>query len=279
MYRRLVLVASALAAVSAGCGGSDRPHARAAAPASRLDLGIVAVEARIGGDDVASSGIVVNDRQGLVVTTAHTVWGATSLKVATQLGLLHGRIVARAPCDDLAVVQIYPLIPGLVSPPAAPSSAPAPGQLLRTVGRRRASPEAGQFGLLSIPSRAGSASPAGDAAAALPRPASAVALDSPLVPEVSGGPVLDQAGRVTGMALPDATRSGLVFPWRSIRQRLNELRRGPRQLFVGWRDQYHCVSRLHAYERSLHPGFKPQDARLDAPVPATRVPGTEELNG
>jgi S1-C subfamily serine protease len=278
MYQRLVLTVSVLAVVSAGCGGAPL-RASAPAPASRLDFGVVAVEARIGGDEVASSGIVINDRQGLVVTTAHTVWGATSLKIATQLGLLHGRIVARGPCDDLALVQTYPLVPGLISPIAAPLSSPARGQLLRTVGRRRASPEAGQFGVVSIPSRVVSAPAAESTDARLPLPSTAVALDSPLVPEVSGGPVLDQAGRVTGMAIPEADRPGLVFPWRAIRQRLDELKRGPRELFVGWRDQYRCVSRLHAYERALHPGFRARDARLDAPVPATRVPGTEQLNG
>jgi hypothetical protein len=70
-----------------------------------------------------------------------------------------------------------------------------------------------------------------------------------------------------------------MVPWQAIRQRLSQLKPGPRELYVGWRDQYRCVNRLHAYERALHPGFRPRDAQLDAPVPATRVPGTEGLNG
>jgi S1-C subfamily serine protease len=275
MYR-IVVILSTVAAVCVGCGADERP-APVAAPPSRLDLGVVGVEARIGDDAVSSSGIVVNASAGLVVTTAHTVWGAHSLKLATQLGILHGRIVARAPCDDLALVETYPRIPGLVAPALAPDSSPAQGDSLRTVGRRRTDP--GALGLLSIPSRAAGAPGPAVVDARLPQQQSAVALDSPLVPELAGGPVLDQAGRLAGMAIPRTSGDGLVIPWRTIRQRLSELKPGPRELYVGWRDQYRCVNQLHRYERALHPGFRARDARLDAPVPATRVPGTEALNG
>jgi S1-C subfamily serine protease len=260
-----------LSAVIVACGG-DRNNQTAATttPAQRLELGIVAIGARIGDDSVRSSGIVINADAGLVLTTAHTVWGARSLKLATQLGLLHGRIVARAPCDDLALVEAYPRIPGLLALAVAPASAPARGELLRTVGRRRADPDAGAYGLVSIPVRAtdGRALPGGT-----------TALDAPLVPEVSGGAMLDEAGRLVGMAIPRASRVGLSLPWSVIQRRLAELRPGPREVYVGWRDQYRCVSALHAYARGHHPGFHARDARLNAYVPATRLPGTEGLDG
>ena len=54
-----------------------------------------------------------------MVTSAHTVWGATSLRLTTGLGVLHGRLVARAPCAGLAVIEIQPRIPGLVALPEA----------------------------------------------------------------------------------------------------------------------------------------------------------------
>jgi hypothetical protein len=277
MYR-IMVIASGLAAVCAGCGGAEH-RVRAQAPPTRLDLGVVAIEARIADDAVPSSGIVVDGAAGLVVTTAHTVWGAHSLKLATALGVLHGRIVARAPCDDLALVETYPRIPGLLTPSREPApAAPAAGQPLRTVGRRAAA-EAGRLESLRTDSRAAGAPGSAAVDARLPLEQPAVALDVALAPEVAGAPVLDQAGRLAGMAIPRGLATGLVVPWATIRQRLSELRPGPRELYVGWRDQYRCVSRLHAYERALHPGFRERDAQLNAPVPATRVPGTEGLNG
>jgi S1-C subfamily serine protease len=267
MYRLGTMVILSTAVVA--CGGGKQMQ-QAATPAQRLDLGVVAIGARIGDDSVRSSGIVVDGNAGLVVTTAHTVWGARSLKLATQLGVLHGRIVARAPCDDLALIEAYPRVPGLVAPAPAPSAAPAAGQLLRSVGRRRADPnvDAGAFAFLSIPVRA-----AGPAAGGM------TALDAPLVPESSGGAVLDQADRLVGMAIPRASGPGATLPWTTVRRRLQELRPGPREVYVGWRNQYRCVSALHRYAREHYPGFRASDARLNAYVPATRLPGTEALDG
>jgi hypothetical protein len=36
---------------------------------------------------------------------------------------------------------------------------------------------------------------------------------------------------------------------------------------------------MQSYARATFPGYRPIDARLNAPVPATRVPGTENLDG
>ena len=268
MYRLCAMVTLTAAVTACGAGERGQP---AATPPQRLELGLVAVGARIGDDSVRSSGIVVDGGAGLVVTTAHTVWGARSLKLDTPVGILHGRIVARAPCDDLALLQTYPRIPGLVAPVPAPESRPAQGQALRSVGRRRID---GGNGLVSIPVRA-----SGAGTAMRPFPPSTTALDAPLVPEVSGGPVLDEAGRLVGMAIARDSGAGLTLPWEAIRRRLDELRPGPREVYVGWRDQYRCVSALHAYAREHHPGFHARDARLNAYVPATRLPGTEALDG
>ena len=83
---RLTLAASLLALV-AGCGNaqSGRPgqSAQGVTP-PRLDLGVVGISAGIGGEEVLSSGFVVDGDRGLIVTTAHGVWGARSIKLATM---------------------------------------------------------------------------------------------------------------------------------------------------------------------------------------------------
>ena len=263
------------AVATPGCGDAAKPAAPSAS--ERLDLGVVGVSARIGTDDVRGSGFVIDGDRGLVLTAAHGVWGARSLRLATGLGVLHGRIVARAPCDDLALLEVHPRIPGLTALPTAPEGA-MHDQLLRSIGRRHDAPAAA---LASIPVRT-SAAPA-STPPDLPLPAAGIPLDSPLVPEVSGGPVVDQAGRLVGMAeamgAPGAATPAVTVPWARIRERLDELRPGPRRIFVGWAQQYRCVGRQHAHARAMHPGYRASDARLYAPVAPTRLPGTEGLDG
>ncbi len=257
-----------------GCGDTAAPAAPSAG--ERLDLGVVGVSARIGADDVLGSGFVIDGDRGLVLTAAHSIWGARSLRLSTGLGVLHGRIVARAPCDDLALLELHPRIPGLAPLPTAPEGA-MDDQLLRSIGRRHDAPAAA---LASIPVRTTTVPPA--VSPELPLPRTGVALDSPLVPEVSGGPVVDQAGRLVGMAeamgAPGAASPAVAVPWARIRERLDQLRPGPRRIFVGWAQQYRCVGRQHAYARAMHPGYRASDARLDAPIAPTRLPGTEGMD-
>src|SRR3954471_14438994 len=184
---------SALALGLAACGSNAPTRPASPSAAQRLELAVTGIDARIGTGEARGSGIVIDARRGLVVTAAHTVWGAHTLKIATAVGVLHGRIVARAPCDDLAVLQLAPGLPGLTTLPAAPAGAPAPGQLLRSVGRRSTLSNGGAMASLPVRSVGGSVQARID-----PRlPAlSATRLDSPLVPEVVGGPVLDARGRL-----------------------------------------------------------------------------------
>jgi S1-C subfamily serine protease len=270
-----------VSALAAGCGGNEQRSATPAGPRERLDLSVVGIGARIGHHEARSSGFVVDPDRGLVLTAAHAVWGARSLKLATAFGVMHGRIVARAPCDDLALLEVHPRIPGLAALPSAPGSAPTRDQLLRSVGRRQMDTGTTAAAIASLPVRVTAAPPAGTAGASLPTVGAP--LDSPLVPEISGGPVVDEAGRLVGMAeakgAPGVHAPAVAVPWTLIQQRLAQLKPGPRRVFVGWADQYRCVGRQHARARAAHPGFQPADARLNAPVAPTRLPGTEGLDG
>jgi S1-C subfamily serine protease len=280
MARTVGALCCATVAVS-GCGHGSASTAEPRANAQeRMDFAVVGVEARIGGDDVRGAGFVIDGPRGLVLTAAHAVWGARSLKLSTGLGVLHGRIVARAPCDDLAVLELYPRIPGLAALPTAPAGS-AGTQLLRSLGRRHSDLRAKSAALASIPVRATAKAPI--SSGGIPLPASGIPLDSPLVPEVSGGPVIDQAGRLVGMAqamnAPRVDGPAVAVPWAEIRQRLDQLQPGPRSVYVGWADQYRCVGRQDAYARAMHPGYKLSDARFNVPVEPTRLPGTEGMDG
>jgi S1-C subfamily serine protease len=257
-------VMTAVGILVASGDGSDAASAPARQP---LELGVVAVDARIGDQRVRSSGAVVDARAGLVVTSAHTIWGATSLRLTTGLGVLHGRLVARAPCAGLAVIEIQPRIPGLVALPVAKTDA----GLLTAVGRR-------DDALVTIPLRAAGAPGSARFEDGLPPLASAIHLDAGVVPESSGGPLVNANGELVGMAMATTAGGALATPWATVQERLAELEVDERRIYVGWREHYRCAPALHAYARREHPGYRPDDAVINVRVPATRLPGTEGLD-
>jgi hypothetical protein len=236
--RRLAVIACSLGML----GTLVVAHAPAAQSKDPLEFGVVAIDAIVGGDPVRSSGVVIDADEGLVLTTAHSVWGATSLRLTTGVGVLHGRIVARAPCSDLALLELQPRIPGLVALESG-GTATHP---------------------LDVVVRAGDGS--------------LEHRHRPLRRDASGAPVLDAGGRVAGIANAASGRRSAVIPWSLIDQRLGELKPGPRRIYVGWRDEYACTPLLDAFAKARHPRFRERDTVLNAPVPASRVPGTEELN-
>ena len=265
----------------ASCGGTKHPVAPAAtaAPVESVNPSVVAVDARIGGRPVHASGIVIDGDNGLVLTSAHDVWGATALRLTTALGILHGRLVARAPCEDIAVIQTEPRIPGFTALRTAPTT-PAAGELLRAVGRVSDPRASGAYAMAGIPVRPVGALGRVAVAALLPAQPQAIPLDTALVPAVSGGAVVDSAGRLVGMA-QSVSGSGraLLVPWTRLESVLRMLRPGTRAVYAGWGQQYRCASQLQSYARATFPGYRAVDARLNAPVHATRVPGTGGLDG
>jgi hypothetical protein len=269
------LLALAAGAVIAGCGGGGvqdgdvaprRAEAAATAPERRLELGVVALTARIGRDLVESAGVVLDADRGLVLTTAHSVWGATSLKVQSALALLHGRIVARSPCDDIALVETQPRLPGLVALPRDDAVKATAGGRLTALGRDAEGLVRTDLRLVGGGVGRKAAGPIADAA---------VRLRGTLPATATGAPVLDADGRLVGLA-EVAGRSGpALLPARTISERLGELQPGEGTVFAGWRRHYACSGRLDAHARAQHPGYRLLDARLNAPVDVSRLPGAK----
>jgi S1-C subfamily serine protease len=275
------IAATALAAVVfAGCGDSGPRRTVAAAPAQRLDLSVVAITARIGGDTVQSAGAVVDADRGLIVTTAHSLWGARSLRVSTGIAVLHGRVVARDTCDDLAVLETQPRLPGLVAIGPAADNALLAGRQIVAVRRRAALPSRDRPDL-TTGRVAVTTQPAGELVRGV-RPQRAVVLEAPSLPAAaSGAPLLVDDGRLAGLAQvvrDDRRTVRTALPWGTIDERMRELRPGERAQYVGWRRHYRCAGAMHRYASAQHRGFRRSDAQLNAPVPATRLPGTGEVD-
>jgi S1-C subfamily serine protease len=277
-FIRTTLAVGLVALTTVACG-SHQPAATGASGASalhggtnagaRLDLGLVAISAKIGNREVRSSGTVVDGDRGLILTSAHSVWGASSLKLATGVAVLHGRIVARSPCDDIALVETQPWVPGLAALPQA--TAPLTPGPITAVGRRWADDGSG---IRSTPAQA---EPGRRSLPLLAEIARSVRLRGALAPEASGGPVLDAQGRILGIT-DVAGGQAVAVPMSLISERLDALRPGPGTVYVGWSEYYRCAPRQHAYAAATYPGFRRSDARLNAPVPASRLRGTRDLD-
>ena len=177
--------------------------------------------------------------------------GREVAKLSTGLGIVHGRIVARAPCDELALVETQPRIPGLVSLADKAGARPA---------RARWSPPT------AAASRAARA-----ASSRCPRRSRRPAkLDAPLVPEAAGGPVLDAQGRLVGIGSHDGT----TIPWSAIKLSLDGLVPGVRRVFAGWQGQYDCAARLNRAPGPRTPRSSPRTCAwsLRSPRRAFRDP-------
>jgi hypothetical protein len=273
--------AATLVVVLTGCGTSGpAPQRGATAPAARLDLSVVAVTARIGGDVEHSSGVVVDTDRGLILTTAHGIWGARSLKVSSGIAVLHGRIVARDACDDLAVLETQPRLPGLVAVRPSGDAALPPGAPAVAVRRLDGLPAQERAELVSQRVDI----PTGETRALLPglRPATARPVHGVLPASASGAPLISADGRLAGLAQVverAGTTTRTALPWATIGARLSELEPGGQAQYVGWRRYYRCADALHRYASERHPAYRRADARLTAPVPVTRLKGTEEVDG
>ena len=175
-----VVIATSVLASVAHAGEAAAPERLSLA--KRLELGVVAVEARVGGDQVLASGTVVDADRGLILTSARSVWGATRSSWTPASASCTAASSPAPPCDELALVETQPRLPGLVSLTDNAGPAPTPGTLVTAFGRRRGVPG---NSLLTLPARV----------AGTP-----LDLDAPLVPEAAGGPVLDAEGRLIGIA-------------------------------------------------------------------------------
>ena len=237
-------------------GPSAAPRANAQ---ERMDFGVVGVEARIGGDDVRGSGFVIDGERGLVLTAAHTRLGralAQALDGARRAARPDRRPRALRRPRGARALSAHPGPGG-----AADRSrrAPPATQLLRSLGRRHDRAKRGGRGR-QHPGRATATPPIALGRRSRCRPRG-IPLDSPLVPEVSGGPVR-RPGRPArrdgaGDERPARRRArGRRAVGARSASGWTELQPGPRSVYVGWADQYRCVGRQDAYAREMHPGYQ-----------------------
>lgn len=160
--------------------------------------GTVLVEALDQGARVQTgSGWVLDPGEGLVVTSAHVISGGTEFRVGAQGTSRGARVVAAAPCEDLAVLKVADSS-GLAALPLGDQSSLDLGETVVAVGYpENASQEASLTSTTGVVSlvRSSYRDPALD----VPHYSNVVQTDAAINPGNSGGPLLDLDGRLVGV--------------------------------------------------------------------------------
>lgn len=202
---RLVAAVSAVAAVAAAglgalvlTGDEQAPAERVPGVVARVAPSTVLVETLRGdGRTGTGSGWVLDARDGLVVTNAHVINHGESVRIAAGGRRRDARVVAAAPCDDVALLRVADTA-GLQGATLAQSSGVRQGETVVALGY----PDGAGPGD-DLTSTTGVVSVARTAyrgrGADVPVLPDAVQTDTALNPGNSGGPLVDLDGRIVGM--------------------------------------------------------------------------------
>lgn len=221
-----------------------------------------------GGRHVHGTGVVYDARRGLVLTSSHYLEAAGSIRVVVRGGMqVRGRPVARAQCDDFAVVALRPRPRGLVPIRFGDSAAISAGDRVSAIGFLHP-PGAKKPTLIKTDGGVSSVDVSGVVHPMLPAFPSLILHQAPLQPSMSGGPLVNTRGELVGLDtfIPGEERAE-SGPWDAvpsnyIKKRLRELKGGAAHLYVGWEREHmrchHQLNELSTAVMKAHPGMAPR---------------------
>ena len=202
---------------------------------------------RLAGREGGGSGVVVDAADGLVLTNAHVTFGNQGMRAqvgddpATETAV---RLVAAAPCDDLAVVELVNKPARLRAIRFGDSSALKPGDHVTALGYPGSLAERQAGDTTSQPRQVvptdGNVSVVGFTTApgaGYPRLPSTILHQAFINPGNSGGPLVDDRGRLVGInTLSRADTQGQFYSISADQARkvLPALRAGHGQADLGW---------------------------------------------
>jgi S1-C subfamily serine protease len=250
------LVTMASAVVAAGCGSSNgdggaggKTAATKAHEPAHPDAAVVYVKARYHNHTTEGTGFVYDARQGLILTSDHAVEAAPAITVVDKGGaVLHGQVLARAQCHDLAVVRLHPVPADLQKLTFATSGTVAQGDHVTALAYTLQSSSKDAPQLVTTTGTVAATGIEAKLHPMLPAMAPLIAHQVPLNAHGSGSPLLDNGGKVVGINTLVGEKhgvgavEGLNYALASdyIEQRLGQLRPGEGRSFTGWRDEHRC---------------------------------------
>jgi serine protease Do len=212
--RRLVIGAASLAlagVVFLGCG-SENPKAPAAAKIkpftseqliAKAGPATVKLFGKYGDSMVSGSGVVIDAEKAYVLTNAHVVSGVEALKAQVgDLTTTPAQVVAQAPCDDVAIVELPEHPPGLSAMPLGESGGIKAGQhvsVLGYPGTLEATETGGSSKLTYTDGTVSNPTTSAEIGPNSPTYPSLIQHQAPVNHGNSGGPLVDDFGRLMGL--------------------------------------------------------------------------------
>ncbi len=237
-----VLVTSALIA---GCGGGGSSTLSQQDLITKVKPTVVELTGKQGDSTVGGTGVVIDAKKGLILTAEHVVAGVSALKVkvgdnAATAG--PARVLAQAPCDDLAVVQMVNPPAGLKQATLGSSAKVKSGEQVTVLGYPASFSNPETQTVVSTNGTVSSANVAAEPDPSLPKYPSTIQHQAPVNPGNSGGPLVNTKGEVIGInTLRNSNQGGRTIQGQyyaisidRIKTILPSLEAGKSQSYVGW---------------------------------------------
>lgn len=206
--RRVAVVAFAGVSVIAGCGSQKLSEVDLA---SRVKPTVVELSGKLGDGSVGGSGVVIDAANGYVLTNAHVISGLSALtaKVGDNVATTGpARVVAQAPCDDIAIVQLVNRPAGLKAIEVGSSATVKSGEQVTAFGYPASFENPDQQTVVLTSGPVSSPQVAAEPDASLPKYPSTIQHQAPINPGNSGGPLVNGFGQLIGLNTLTNTQQG-----------------------------------------------------------------------
>jgi len=200
------------------------------------------------GQHAHGSGIIYDAARGLVLVSNHLVENAGTIDATVEGGTkVHARLVARAQCNDMALIALNPKPLGIRAIEMGRSGALQPGDEVTAIGYLKPA-SAKTATLIRTSGEVSAVNVSSEVTPGLPAFPSVVLHQAPMQLQMSGGPVVNDRGQLIGLAtvLPGEGNAGTQTAVSSdyLKKRLAELKPGPGRLLVGWQREHVCHAQM-----------------------------------
>lgn len=231
----------------AGCGGDDEPDEPETKDPqtviSESSPGVVEIYGKYNDEPVGGSGFIYDAGPPVrILTNSHVVEGLSSIqvKVGDQLPTVSAQVVAQAPCDDVAVLELPSPPPEITELPLGDSDAVESGAQVVALGypanfqRYKQQTVSSTEGSVSNPDLVGN-----QISEDLPTYPALIQHTAALNPGNSGGPLMNDQGEVVGINTLSRSGRGAQGQYYSIdintvETLLPDLEAGTDRAYVGW---------------------------------------------
>jgi S1-C subfamily serine protease len=251
----------ALAGLLSACGGGEETLDPQEIT-EQSESSVVHLQGKQGNAEVIGTGVVFDAEKGLVLTNAHLITGVSSLKAKVAGGTeIPARVIATAPCDDLAVVELNSVPEDVTAMPIGESGELKSGETVTALGYPENLESAGEQSLVSTTGNVSSVDVSTSIDPTLPAYPSLVQHQATINPGNSGGPLVNEYGELVGIntlgyqgASGEVQDQSYAISIDHIEDLLPDLRAGRSYADLGWELAPVSFVNVKEYSRKFNQG-------------------------